>query len=600
MKITRIQAQNVLGLQDVDARLPTPVALFAGRNGSGKSSIQEAVRMAITQDTVRDVTTKKTYGMLVHEGATAGGAVVTIGGDAGESFAFNMPKGEFVGPEISEPMRVALYGQRFAKMTADERRTFLFGLTGLKPKADNVKARMLARGCQEVKVDAVLPLLRTGFPGVCEHAKGKATEAKGAWRQLTGETYGAVKAQSWEAPVPDLPPGDVQKLADQVAGIDRNIALLNENLGRIKSVAIEAQKAAQRRDALADSAGKVASLTEQLDRARAELAEYQPKVEDLRKRASGTVRVGLVHDMAKFIDTLQLAGKDKTAEKATQQAKLLAAYTAEHGKLDAGQPDPEAVAALAEHERGLQVVQNRVKNLQRDLDAATQAKGQFDALAPAAEVVDASAEIAEVEGLLAKAKEDRQTAENKRLNITAAQQARDAAEKKTRGAAAHHVDVEEWTKVADALAPQGIPNEMLLEALAPVNLLLKQASVDTEWMAAQIEPDMAITANGRPYQLLSESEQWRVDAMVAQVVAEISGLKVLMLDRVDVLDLPGRAQLLDWMDVLAFEGVIDTALLFGTFKALPTGLADTITAFWVENGGITASTTVDGTAQQAA
>jgi len=49
MKITRIQAQNVLGLQDVDARLPTPVALFAGRNGSGKSSIQEAVRMAITQ-----------------------------------------------------------------------------------------------------------------------------------------------------------------------------------------------------------------------------------------------------------------------------------------------------------------------------------------------------------------------------------------------------------------------------------------------------------------------------------------------------------------------------------------------------------------------
>jgi hypothetical protein len=597
MKITRIQAQNVLGLQDVDARLPTPVALFAGRNGSGKSSIQEAVRMAITQDTVRDVTTKKTYGMLVHEGATAGGAVVTIGGDAGESFAFNMPKGEFVGPEISEPMRVALYGQRFAKMTADERRTFLFGLTGLKPKADNVKARMLARGCQEVKVDAVLPLLRTGFPGVCEHAKGKATEAKGAWRQLTGETYGAVKAQSWEAPVPDLPPGDVQKLADQVAGIDRNIALLNENLGRIKSVAIEAQKAAQRRDALADSAGKVASLTEQLDRARAELAEYQPKVEDLRKRASGTVRVGLVHDMAKFIDTLQLAGKDKTAEKATQQAKLLAAYTAEHGKLDAGH---RFGIGLAEHERGLQVVQNRVKNLQRDLDAATQAKGQFDALAPAAEVVDASAEIAEVEGLLAKAKEDRQTAENKRLNITAAQQARDAAEKKTRGAAAHHVDVEEWTKVADALAPQGIPNEMLLEALAPVNLLLKQASVDTEWMAAQIEPDMAITANGRPYQLLSESEQWRVDAMVAQVVAEISGLKVLMLDRVDVLDLPGRAQLLDWMDVLAFEGVIDTALLFGTFKALPTGLADTITAFWVENGGITASTTVDGTAQQAA
>lgn len=600
MKITRIQAQNVLGLQDVDARLPTPVALFAGRNGSGKSSIQEAVRMAITQDTVRDVTTKKTFGMLVHEGAQAGGAVVTIDGDADESFAFNMPKGEFVGPEISEPMRVALYGQRFARMTADERRTFLFGLTGLKPKADNVKARMLARGCQEAKVDAVLPLLRTGFPGVCEHAKSKATEAKGAWRQLTGETYGAVKAVSWEALVPDLPPGDAKALADQVAGIDRNIAQLNENLGVIKGTARQAQEAAAKRAALAEGAGKVASLTDQLALAQKELAEYTPKVEDLRKRASGTARVGLVHDMAKFIDTLQLTGKDKTAEKATEQAKLLAAYTKEHGKLDAGQPDPEAVAELPAHEKGLQVVQNRVRNLQRDLDAATQAKGQFDALAPAAEVLDASAEIAEVEGMIAQAKADRQAAENKRLDIEAAQKKRAEAETKTKTAAAYHADVEEWTKVADALAPQGIPNEMLLEALAPVNLLLKQASVDTEWMAAQIEPDMAITANGRPYQLLSESEQWRVDAMVAQVVAELSGLKVLMLDRVDVLDLPGRAQLLDWMDVLAFDGIIDTALLFGTFKALPTGLADTITAFWIENGAITASTTVDGTAQQAA
>lgn len=599
MKITRIQAQNVLGLQDVDARLPTPVALFAGRNGSGKSSIQEAVRMAITQDTVRDVTTKKTYGMLVHEGAQAGGAVVTIDGDADESFAFNMPKGEFVGPEISEPMRVALYGQRFAKMTADERRTFLFGLTGLKPKADNVKARMLARGCQEVKVDAVLPLLRTGFPGVCEHAKSKATEAKGAWRQLTGETYGAVKAASWEALVPDLPPGDVKALSDQVDGIDRNIAQLNENLGKIKTIARQGQEAAAKRAALADSAGKVDSLAEQMTQAQKELAEYTPKVEDLRKRAAGTARVGLVHDMAALLDELAkwLAQDEPYGAKAEA---LVERYTKEHGKLDAGQPDPDAVTALPDHERGLQVVQNRVKNLQRDLDAATQAKGQFDALAPAAEVVDASAEIAELEGLLATAKADRQGAENKRLDIEAAQKKRTEAETRTKTAAAHHADVEEWTKVADALAPQGIPNEMLLEALAPVNAALAQAAADTEWMTAKIEPDMAITANGRPYQLLSESEQWRVDAMVAQVVSEISGLKVLMLDRVDVLDLPGRAQLLDWMDVLAFDGIIDTALLFGTFKALPTGLADTITAFWVENGGITASTTVDGEAQQEA
>lgn len=596
MKITRIEVGHLLGLKHIDVRLSTPVALFAGRNGSGKSSIQEVVRMAITQDTVRDISTKKTFGMLVHDGAPVGGAVVMIDGDADRSFTFNMPKGEFLGPEISESMRVALYGQRFAKMTGDERRTFLFGLTGLKPKADNVKARMLARGCQEVKVDAVLPLLRTGFPSVCEHAKSKATEAKGAWRQLTGETYGAVKAASWEAEVPDLQTGDADALAAKVVGFDKNIAQLNESLGQIKGAARQAQDVATKRAALAEAAGKVPSLIKQLEHAKKELAEYEPKVVALRERAAGKARVGLVHDMAVFINQLS-----EVPPYDIQAVNLVCRYEAEHGNLeDAAAVDTEAQAALPDHEKGLQVVQNRVKNLQRDLDSATQAKGQFDALAEAAETVDASAEIAEVEQLIQTAKVDRQNTENARLDIVTARKKRADAEQKTKDAAAHHTDVEEWTKVADALAPQGIPNEMLLEAIAPVNAALEQAAIDTEWMTVNIGADMAITANKRPYNLLSESEQWRADAMIAQVVAEISGIKVLMLDRVDVLDLPGRAQLLEWMDALAFNDVIDTALLFGTFKAMPTGLADTITAFWVENGAITGSTTVDDTAQQAA
>lgn len=582
MKITRIQADNLLGLKHIDVRLPTPVALFAGRNGAGKSSLQEAVRMAISWETVRDVKLKKELGLLVLEGQSAGGAVVTIDDDAEKSYAFHLPKGQFTGPEIDESMRVALLGQRFARMSADERRTFLFGLMKIKASAGTVKPRMLARGCEEAKVDAVLPLLRAGFASTCEHAKDKAKEAKGAWRQLTGETYGEVKAESWEAQAPEVPAGDAAALAEQVAAFDRNLAKLNESLGSIRTAARQAQEAAAKRAALAEGAGKVASLGEQLEQAKKELAEYEPKVAALRERASGTVRVGLVHDMARFIDTV----RPTDAEGATTQARLLAAYTKEHGKLDAGQPDPEAQAALPDHERGLQVLQNRARNLQRDLDAAVQAKGQYDALAPAVEVVDASAEIAEVEGMIATVKGDRQQAETLRQEIEAAKKLAATAAMKTADAKQHHADVQAWLKVAEALAPEGIPNELLLEALLPVNDALAQASVDSDWMQAKIGADMALTGGGRPYQLLSESEQWRVDAMVAQVVAELSGIKIVMLDRVDVLDLPGRQQLLTWMDSLAALGVIDTALLFGTFKALPDGQPDTITCFWVEGGMI--------------
>jgi energy-coupling factor transporter ATP-binding protein EcfA2 len=600
MKVTRIQADNLLGLKIVDVKLSTAITLFAGRNGSGKSSIQEAVRMAITRDTVRDINLKKDYAWLVLEGEKAGGAQVMVQGapmDDDTSFAFNLPKGEFTGPEINDSMRVALYGQRFAGMKPDDRRTFLFELTKCKRNGEAVKARMLAKkwACQEAKIDAVLPLLRTGFPSVCDHAKSKATEAKGAWRQLTGETYGAVKAESWAVEAGELPPGDVAALADQVAGIDRNLSTMNESMGAIKQAAHASRDNAARRASLADAAGKVPGLAEQLERAKEELGEYMLKVSALRVRAAGTARVGLVHDMASHIQ-FTVAGLESEADKngAVKQAfDFLSRYEKEHGAMGA-KIDAEAQAELPAHEQGLVVMQNRVRNLQRDLDSATQAKGQFDALAPAGDAVDASAEITEVEEMLKTARADRQAAANKALDIVAATTARAAAATKTAQALAHHNDVTAWTKVADALAPDGIPAEMLLAALEPVNAALEQAAIDTEWMQVVIAPDMTITAKGRPYQLLSESEQWRTDAMIAQVVSELSGLRILMLDRFDVLDLPGRAQCLEWLDSLAFNDVVDTVLLFGTLKTLPTDLADTITAYWVEGG------TIGGAQQQAA
>ncbi|MFX5611511.1 hypothetical protein ABTD85_24050, partial [Acinetobacter baumannii] len=75
-----------------------------------------------------------------------------------------------------------------------------------------------------------------------------------------------------------------------------------------------------------------------------------------------------------------------------------------------------------------------------------------------------------------------------------------------------------------------------------------------------------ITAGGRAYGLLSESEQWRTDAMIAQAVAQVTGLRILMLDRFDVLDLPGRSDAINWLHSLAEEGHIETALVFGTLK----------------------------------
>ena len=110
------------------------------------------------------------------------------------------------------------------------------------------------------------------------------------------------------------------------------------------------------------------------------------------------------------------------------------------------------------------------------------------------------------------------------------------------------------------------------------------SSESAQWSKVEIDRDMQITADNRPYPILSESEKWRADAMIAEAVAFLSGIRLLVLDRFDVLDLKGREDLLYWLDAMAEDGEIDTALVFGTLKALPAQLPETVAAYWIDNG----------------
>lgn len=163
MKINAIRISNVLGVTEADISLGNPVNLIAGKNFAGKSSVQEAVRMALTGETVR-VALKKDYGRLVTEGRDIGFATITlVDGQA----AMTLPNGthEVTSAQVKASERAlpyALDSQRFAKLTEQERRAFLFGLTGLSAGSSEVKNKLLARGCDPAKVEAVLPLLRAG------------------------------------------------------------------------------------------------------------------------------------------------------------------------------------------------------------------------------------------------------------------------------------------------------------------------------------------------------------------------------------------------------------------------------------------------------
>lgn len=86
------------------------------------------------------------------------------------------------------------------------------------------------------------------------------------------------------------------------------------------------------------------------------------------------------------------------------------------------------------------------------------------------------------------------------------------------------------------------------------------------------------------YGLLSESEKWRADALFATAIAKLSGLKIVMLDRFDVLEPKARPQALKLLMTCTKDGSIDQALMAGTMKEPMAKLPAGIQQVWIENG----------------
>lgn len=579
MKLTSLSVQNFLGARAVEVQLTKPVTLFAGKNGAGKSSLQEAIRMALTGEAVR-VGLKKDYGQLITEGAESGFAEVEIDGTV-RAFV-TLPDGkttpltEYV-PSTALPY--VLDAQRFAKLEPNERRAFLFGLMGLSAGGAEVKKRMLAKGCNDQKVESIMPMLRSGFDAAHKEAQAKARDEKAAWRTITGETYGDKKAASWAA---DKPAFDAAALADmqqRLAATDAGLAAANQRMGALQADHKRHAEAAHRLADLREKGSRYARIADKLVRDEDELKVWAKKVEDTRQQATGEIRMQA----------------DLTCPHCEGKVSMLNGALVEW-IAPSKTPDQEAVTKLPEYEKALRLMQSTVANDKRDLadaDAAAKAIAELEA---ANGTAPDEAEINASRKHLGDLAREQQTLSVSIDQLRHAERQAKQADERTAKALAAHESVMAWIAIADALAPDGIPGEMLAEALTPLNVRLQTSAEIAEWGRVIVSSDMSIEVadpasqandshvRGRPYALLSESEKWRADAMLAEAIAHLSNVKVLVLDRFDVLDLKGREDLIAWLDILARDDEINTALIFGTLKALPLTLPQTVAAHWLENG----------------
>lgn len=587
MRIKSLYVSNFLGAASVDLHLTAPIQLFAGRNGAGKSSLRDAISLALTADLGR-VSMKKDAPQLIHAGADGACCEVTTADDDTYSVTISAAgkiSDSQKGRDPEPTMAYVLDAQRFAGLDPTERRAFLFGLMGVKIGQADIANRLKTKGADDAKVQRVLPLLRSGFDAAAKQAKANATEAKGAWRAITGETYGGAKAVTWRAPVPHYDAAAAKEAGTELQHCDVAIEQWQQKVGKLQGEQQRRTGLRAKLPALREHAAKLDRIRNKLTADEAGLAEWEQRLTATNAEAGQGKRVGLIHDLAKGLSWC-LSFENPHAAKEPEELEAIEAvkaYEAEYGKIGAA-GSPEAQAKLPEIKRSRDLMASAVTNGKRDLADAELAKSTAD---------DIEAELAEEfdEAGLTQARAQIET-----LKATHAELVRkadafktikaqvDAAGKKTTEAEKHAADVTAWDVIGDALSPDGIPAEILSEALGPINDRLAQTAADTGWAPITIAPDMAITAAGREYRLLSESEQWRADAVLAEAIAHLSGVQLLVLDRFDVLDAEGRQALLGWLHTLADLGEVDTVFLFGTLKAAPVGLPSTIATHWIENG----------------
>lgn len=340
----------------------------------------------------------------------------------------------------------------------------------------------------------------------------------------------------------------------------------NQHLGMLQANQQAAAGYDARTAELTEKAGMVGRARAKLEATQADLDQWQPKLDQLRARQA-------------------LAANAEKGCECPSCGALLRIVGAALEPMKAGEK-----VDMAEINTELQKASDAVALLRRTLGNDAQAVATAEQAARDLEQHQANKPQAatddEIQRTVDAINHFRQLRDQQNAKLNALDEARDAkasAASTTAKATQHHANIVQWLEIAEAMAPDGIPGELLSNALEPINQSLAVLAGMAKWPTVAITKDIEITSNGRRYGLCSESEKWRADTLLALAIAQISGLKLAVLDRFDVLELKARGQLLGMLCELVRLKSIDSVIMLGTMKEKPTGLPAEVTAHWISN-----------------
>lgn len=561
MKITRIAAQNVLAIKAIDIRVERPAVLIAGFMEQGKSSVFDAIRLALLGEPGR-VTKKKDWPALVRRGAEKGAVLIEGQTDDSEwSTRTSLPGGAIKSTGSWKAKHrlagVPLQPDMFARgWTTTDRREALLTLLDVDVSGNEIIRRLIVRGADPEKVNAIADeLTKFGAQRGHELAADKARQARADWKALAGEDYGDVKAETWVPTVPSAPNGTtLNGVRIELKAIEQNIAECNQEIGRLEAQRIAFEGHESTANGLRQRAGIGSRAQAALETAKTDLDVLTRRIASVMEAAADAVNPGRTRPCPSCGTVLEDDGETLTVHQRREP-----------------RPMPEDYGRIPDWRESVAMLERSIANHTRTVEDARVARStlvEMEKNAPGAVSQDEIDEVRNALKTLQARQRELNAIESAHLDYeTMVGQAADTRDR----AAAWHRDVQDWKSIAELLSPDGVPAEILTEGLEPFRARLRQTALRTGWPVVSVRDDMEIVVGEDLYGLCSKSAWWRADAAIAEAISHLSGLKFLMLDGMDVLDAEGRKAFVGWISMLARTGEIEQCIVNGTFKARPGG-----------------------------
>lgn len=515
----RARIRNIVGLEHADIALPPGVLLVAGLNGAGKTSLIQALASAAAGTWhIRGIDKKRDLELAVRSGANEGVILLEYeGGSVRVSYPDGKVEQQGRPPEIGTPLGMGV--QRFMSLPADKRLQEMQARFQTSPTREDFDRWWREHPTPGFDPDAppedkarrAVDLLwadieESGWDAIAKREAGKVNMVQGRWSEATGSKWGTRLRLEW-APV-GLHRGEEYSLPDAIAAVADARARLDQLLEL-------ASAGKTKRDALRAQVGRLPEMRELHENAKAEADAIEREIEKM---------VNAMEADGEPMDPRRLPTCPHCQGVLLVRVERGVGYVVEKAPPRVSLEDYEqAVTMRAALTSTRQAKRARADELRRD-QAALAAN---IALGEAAE-----RELRDIAELPEVSDDDLSAA---RVALDEAEDYRDRVRRLQR-AIELNADWEMAVQVRDAISAEGIRNTVLARRTSEITMELAAVSHGAEMGEIRLDPDDAsLWYEGRPYAMLSESEQWRVDFLMTLVLAKREGTRLLLLDRLDLL-----------------------------------------------------------------